>query len=99
MIALITSETTISRLNESAGVVPFANALTKNSELEMSAAAPPPAPLNSATICGMAVIFTFSAENSPIAPPTTMPSAITHHPAASISQIEAAIASSMPPAA
>jgi hypothetical protein len=37
----------------------------RNSKLATSAAAPPPRPLNSATICGIAVIFT---EYAPIAP-------------------------------
>ena len=40
-----------------------------NSASAMSAAAPPPTPLNRATICGIAVIFTFRA---PITP-TTLP--------------------------
>ena len=37
-----------------------------NSAAAMSAAAPPPTPLNSATICGIAVIFTLRAETAPI---------------------------------
>src|SRR6266508_3540869 len=37
-----------------------------NSASEMSAAAPPPTPLNSATICGIAVILTARAANAPI---------------------------------
>jgi len=47
-----------------------------SSASEMSAAAPPPTPLNSATICGIAVIFTLRAATAPKPPPTTMPSAI-----------------------
>ena len=46
------------------------------SEIEISAAAPPPTPLNSATICGIAVIFTARAEYAPITPPMTMPAMI-----------------------
>jgi hypothetical protein len=44
----------------------------------MIATAPPPTPLNSATIWGMAVIRTFSAAGIPIAVPRTSPSAISH---------------------
>src|SRR2546423_10714155 len=42
----------------------------------MSAAAPPPTPLKSATICGIAVIFTRRAATAPNAPPTTIPTPI-----------------------
>jgi hypothetical protein len=42
-----------------------------------SSDAAPPSPLSSATICGMAVIFTARAIHSPSAVPTTMPAAIT----------------------
>ena len=42
------------------------------------ATAPPPTPLNSATICGIPVIRTFRAAGSPIAVPITSPSAINH---------------------
>ena len=44
----------------------------------MIATAPPPTPLNSATICGIAVIRTLRAAGSPIAVPITSPSAINH---------------------
>ena len=47
-----------------------------NSTSETNAAAPPPTPLNSATICGIAVIFTFRAPTSPIAEPIAIPAAI-----------------------
>ena len=43
---------------------------------EISATAPPPTPLNSATICGIAVIFTLRAAGTPTAVPIAMPSAI-----------------------
>jgi len=44
----------------------------------MIATAPPPTPLNSATICGIAVIRTLRAAGIPIAVPITSPSAISH---------------------
>ena len=51
---------------------------TWNSESATRAAAPPPTPLNRATICGIAVIFTVRAPTipmtEPIRPPTTMSS-------------------------
>jgi hypothetical protein len=40
-----------------------------NSASAISAAAPPPTPLNSATICGIAVIFTLRARDAPKPPP------------------------------
>src|SRR5215210_8832246 len=51
-----------------------------NSTSEMSAAAPPPTPLNSATICGIAVIFTVRAPTTPITDPIAIPTAIHHQP-------------------
>ncbi len=42
-----------------------------------SEAAPPPAPLKIATICGMAVILTRWAETMPTTAPTIRPAAIT----------------------
>jgi hypothetical protein len=42
----------------------------------MSATAPPPTPLKSATICGIAVIFTARAAGTPMTVPSAMPSAI-----------------------
>ena len=47
-----------------------------NSASAISAAAPPPTPLNSATICGIAVIFTLRAAGTPTAVPIAMPTAI-----------------------
>ena len=41
-------------------------AAARNSTSEISATAPPPTPLNSATICGIAVIFTLRAAGTPI---------------------------------
>ena len=47
-----------------------------NSRLATSAAAPPPRPLNSATICGIAVIFTEYAPIAPMMRPMTVPMAM-----------------------
>ena len=44
----------------------------------MIATAPPPTPLNIATICGIAVIRTVRAAGTPTAVPMTNPSAISH---------------------
>ena len=44
----------------------------------MIATAPPPTPLNSATICGIAVIRTVRAAGTPTAVPITSPRAISH---------------------
>ena len=51
-----------------------------NSTSEIRAAAPPPTPLNSATICGIAVIFTFLAPTTPITVPIAIPAAIHQKP-------------------
>ena len=48
---------------------------SRNSDHAMRAIAPPPTPLNSATICGIAVIFTLRAAGTPIAVPITSVSA------------------------
>jgi hypothetical protein len=42
----------------------------------MSAAAPPPTPLKSATICGIAVMRTRRAENAPTTVPIVAPATI-----------------------
>ena len=47
-----------------------------NSAAAIRAAAPPPTPLNSATICGIAVIFTIRAEATPNTVPTATPATI-----------------------
>src|SRR6266540_6048716 len=51
---------------------PVAGAFRWNSAQEISAAAPPPTPLKSATICGIAVIFTARAANAPIGADTSI---------------------------
>ena len=48
----------------------------RNSRLATSAAAPPPRPLNIATICGIAVIFTEYAPIAPMIRPMTVPMAM-----------------------
>ena len=59
----------------SAGLPPAASD-SRYSTNEISATAPPPTPLNSATICGIAVIFTERAAGIPTAAPIATPSAI-----------------------
>ena len=48
----------------------------RNSTTAISATAPPPTPLNSATICGIAVIFTLRAAGIPTAVPIATPTTI-----------------------
>src|SRR5438105_3098677 len=55
---------------------PGSGAWLWNAASETSAAAPPPTPLTSATICGIAVIFTLRAATAPKTPPTAMPTRI-----------------------
>ncbi len=58
--------------------IPGAGRIRWSSASAISAAAPPPTPLNSATICGIAVIFTLRAPAAPKPPPITIPSTIAH---------------------
>ncbi len=55
---------------------PGSGASRWNSAAAMSAAAPPPTPLKSATICGIAVMRTIRADATPITVPTAMPAKI-----------------------
>ena len=55
---------------------PSAGARRWNSAAAISAAAPPPTPLKSATICGIAVIRTARADAIPITVPTAIPASI-----------------------
>ncbi len=71
----ISAESTIARL-VSTWRSPGRGTPLWNSAIEISAAAPPPTPLNSATICGIAVIFTRRAATAPKPPPITIPIAI-----------------------
>ncbi len=50
--------------------------MSRNSDHEIRNTAPPPTPLKSATICGIAVIFTLRAAGTPTAVPIAIPSAI-----------------------
>ncbi len=61
--------------------------------------APPPTPLNSATICGIAVMRTCSAAGTPIAVPTTRPTTISAQLSICLSSSVAMIAMTMPAAA
>ena len=60
----------------SSGLPPACCSDSRYSTNEISATAPPPTPLNSATICGIAVIFTLRAAGTPTAVPITTPTAI-----------------------
>ena len=64
----------------------------------IKAAAPPPTPLNSATICGIAVIFTRRAATAPKPPPMTIPITIAHQLALPALIQVTTIATSMPTA-
>lgn len=73
--------------------------MVRNSTHAMSATAPPPTPLNNATICGIAVIFTRRAAGTPTTMPIPMPSAIsTQLPMPGVSSV-ATTAITMPTAA
>ena len=58
---------------------PLAGLSRWNSAAAINAAAPPPTPLNSATICGIAVIFTIRAEATPMTVPTATPATISQY--------------------
>ena len=60
----------------SSGLPPSSSSSSRYSTNAISATAPPPTPLNSATIWGIAVIFTLRAAGTPTAVPIAMPSAI-----------------------
>ncbi len=69
-----------------------------NSASETSAAAPPPTPLNSATICGIAVIFTRRAATAPKAAPMAPPRIITQPTCTPVCRAVTTIASAIPAA-
>src|SRR5216683_1021725 len=73
----ITAESTDVNETSGVGVLPALYTLS-SSPAATSAAAPPPAPLKIATICGIAVIFTRCAETIPIAAPTISAEPSTH---------------------
>ena len=93
----ISAESTIARL-VSTWRLPGAGMRVWNSAIEISAAAPPPTPLNSATICGIAVIFTRRAATAPKPPPRTIPSPISQKLPMPFWANVTTIASSMPAA-
>ncbi len=72
--------------------------VVRNSDQAIRATAPPPTPLNSATICGIAVIRTRRADGTPSAAPTTSPSEDQQPVVAHVSSV-ASTATSMPSAA
>ena len=77
---------------------PAKASVVRNSDHAMSATAPPPTPLNSATICGIAVIRTLRADGTPSAAPTTSPTMISSQLWRTVSSV-ASTATSMPTAA
>ena len=72
LMAPITQPITIG-ISVSAAMSPGPGNFSWYSESATSATAPPPTPLNSATICGIAVIFTARAETAPMIEPSAMP--------------------------
>ena len=73
--APITRPRSVATVTPKSGIRPESSS-RENSRIDTSAAAPPPAPLNRATICGIAVIFTTRAPANPATPPTAMPARI-----------------------
>ena len=71
--------------------------VSRNSTRLISATAPPPTPLNSATICGIAVIFTLRAAGMPTAVPIAMPTTISGQSPMRSSSSVAITAIAMPP--
>ena len=63
-------------IRASSSGLPPASSDSLYSTTEISATAPPPTPLNSATICGIAVMWTLRAAGTPIAVPITSPTTI-----------------------
>jgi hypothetical protein len=73
--------------------------VSRNSDQEIRNTAPPPTPLNSATICGIAVILTWRAAGMPTAAPSATPSTISPQlPSSGLSSV-AITAMAMPAAA
>ena len=60
-------------ISVSSGGLPPSSSASRYSTRLISATAPPPTPLNSATICGIAVIFTLRAAGIPTAVPIARP--------------------------
>src|SRR5256714_12841234 len=74
----ITIEKTLGKAIANAGCALWLS----SSEMATNAAAPPPTPLNAATICGIAVIFTRRAEIAPTGAPIAIPRTVIRAPAA-----------------
>ena len=92
----ISAESTVA-MPRSTPTLPAIAQTVWNSTSETSAAAPPPTPLNSATICGIAVIFTLRAPTAPIAAPIAPPTAMIHQPVTTSSRSSVTtIATAMP---
>ncbi len=75
---------------------PIGSAVLCHSESATSAAAPPPTPLKTATICGIAVIRTFRAPTTPTTLPITSPATISAQFSRPSSRSVVAIARSIP---
>ena len=73
----ISAESTIATEMSTFGA-PGSGRIRCSSASAINAAAPPPTPLNSATICGIAVIFTLRAATAPKPPPISIATAIAH---------------------
>ena len=73
----ITMLNTLGNASAKGGRVPKVS----SSDTATSAAAPPPTPLNRATICGIAVIFTVRAPKAPIKAPMATPTPMITNPA------------------
>ena len=93
----ISAESTIATEMSTCGA-PGAGRIRCSSASATSAAAPPPTPLNSATICGIAVIFTLRAATAPKPPPISIPIAIAHQLVVPTLSHVTTIASSIPAA-
>ncbi len=96
-IAPMSPESTIAMRMSSVGL-PGWGRRRCSSASAISVAAPPPTPLNSATICGIAVIFTLRAAKAPKPPPIAIPSASAHQLVPPVFTHVTTIARSMPTA-
>ena len=86
-------------ISASSGGLPISSSDSLYSTSEISATAPPPTPLNSATICGIAVMRTLRALGIPTAVPITSPRAISAQSSIRWSISVATTAIAMPTAA
>jgi len=93
----IRPESTIPRLMSTFGA-PGSGRILCSSASAINAAAPPPTPLNSATICGIAVILTLRAATAPKPPPISIATTIAHQLVAPTLIHVTMTASTIPPA-